>query len=225
MHAIIAAAVAGLMATPHCAGMCGGFATACGRPRGGLWAWHAGRLSTYALLGALAGLAGASLPGPAWFPALVSGVLLAWFAGALAGVFPQPAASLPGVARAGRALLARPGLPARFLFGSVTGLLPCGMVYAALALAVAAANPLVSAAAMVAFGAATVPGLTVLSLGVQRFAVRSIWSRRALAAVILAMGLWSVAVRSTGAHAAHEQVAAPAAQAAPTSHTTHTSSP
>jgi uncharacterized protein len=195
MHAILAAALAGLMATPHCAGMCGGFATACARPRSGLFAWHAGRLTTYAVLGALAGTFGRVLPGPAWVPGVLSAVLLIWFAAILAGLAPQPSARIPGLARLGQTLIRRPGSGARFLFGGVTGLLPCGMVYAALSIAMAAAHPLYSAAAMAAFGAATVPGLTVLSLGVQRFALRGPWSRRAIAAVILAFGLWTVAQR------------------------------
>lgn len=207
MYAIFAAAVAGLVATPHCAGMCGGFASACARPRAGLWAWHAGRLTTYATLGVLAGTLGASIPGPSWLPAVVSSALLVWFAGALAGVLPQPSARIPGLARAGQFLARRSGFAPRFLFGGVTGLLPCGMVYAALGLAVAAAHPVTSAAAMLAFGAATVPGLTVLSLGVQRLALRGVWTRRAMACVILAVGLWSVGVRAGGGHEAHSAAA------------------
>jgi uncharacterized protein len=204
MQAILAAAVAGLMATPHCAGMCGGFATACARPRTGLFLWHAGRLTTYGVLGALAGSFGRALPGPAWVPAVLSGALLIWFAAVLAGTVPQPTVRLPGLARAGQLLLRRPGAPARYLFGLVTGLLPCGMVYAALSIAVAAAHPAYSAAAMVAFGLATVPGLTVLSLGVQRFALRGPWTRRVVAAVILVFGLWTVAQRGfTDRAAAH----------------------
>lgn len=208
MHAILAAALAGLMATPHCAGMCGGFATACARPVGtgagvtrrrgagaGLWAWHAGRLLTYATLGAVAGLFGRALPGPAWVPAVLSGALLVWFAAALAGVVPQPSARIPGLARAGQALARRPSTPSRLLFGALTGLLPCGMVYAALSIAIAAGNPLHGAAAMAAFGAGTVPGLTVLAAGIQRFALRGPWSRRAVAAVVLVFGLWSVGMR------------------------------
>jgi uncharacterized protein len=205
MPAILAAALAGLVATPHCAGMCGGFASACARPRAGLWAWHAGRLATYAALGAGAGLFGAALPGPAWVAAALSAALLVWFAAALAGLAPQPSARIPGLARAGRFLARRPGAPARFLFGATTGLLPCGMVYAALGIAIAAAHPAHSAAAMLAFGAATVPGLSVLALGVQRFALRGLGTRRALAALILLLGLWSAGARGfggspTGAH-------------------------
>jgi uncharacterized protein len=200
MPLILAAALAGLMATPHCAGMCGGFASACagpgaGRAGAGVWCWHAGRLTTYAALGAVAGLAGSALPGPAWLPAALSAVLLVWFAAALAGIVAQPSTRVPGLARAGAFLAGRPGIGARYVFGLATGLLPCGMVYAALGLAVAAANPVHSATAMIAFGAATAPGLTVLSAGVRRVAVRGPWSRRGIAAAILLVGLWSVAQR------------------------------
>lgn len=218
MPVILAAALAGLLATPHCAGMCGGFASACARPvqpvrigtarqrswlAPGLHAWHAGRLATYALLGAVAGSVGGVLPGPAWAPAALSAALLAWFAASLAGLLPQPSTRLPGLARAGQYIARRPGVGARFLFGAVTGLLPCGMVYAALSIAVAAANPLYGALAMVAFGAATVPGLTVLGASVQRLVQRGPWTRRAVAATVLALGLWSVAARGFGTHRAH----------------------
>jgi uncharacterized protein len=226
MHAIVAAAMAGLMATPHCAGMCGGFATACARPRAGLAAWHGGRLATYGVLGALAGTFGRVLPGPAWVPAVLSAVLLVWFAAVLAGFAPQPSVRMPGLARAGQLLARRPSTPARFLFGMVTGLLPCGMVYAALSIAIAAAHPAYSAAAMVAFGAATVPGLTVLSVGVQRFVLRGPWSRRMAAGVILLFGLWTVGQRGlhgghAGAHGMHGGAAAPASPAVESSPATH----
>ena len=36
LSSIGAALVAGLVGSPHCAGMCGGFATACSRPREGV---------------------------------------------------------------------------------------------------------------------------------------------------------------------------------------------
>jgi sulfite exporter TauE/SafE len=89
------------------------------------------------------------------------------------------------------------------------------MVYAALSIAIAAAHPLIGALAMLAFGAATVPGLTVLGAGVQRLAQRGLWARRAVAAVVLVLGLWSVGMRGFSAHgAAH----APSPQDAPAVH-------
>lgn len=214
MEIVAAAALAGMLATPHCAAMCGGFATACARPRSGLFAWHAGRLLTYALMGALAGTLGAAIPGPAWVPAALAAALLVWFAAGLAGLTPPPSFRLPWLTRAGSALGRRGGTASRLAFGMLTGLLPCGMVYAALSIAVAAAQPLAGALAMAAFGAATVPGLSILSLGLQRIALRGIWTRRAVAALILALGLWSVTMRGTGMHARHGAAANPAAHPA-----------
>ena len=66
--------------------MCGGFASTVGSRPSGAAAWHLGRLSTYALLGALAGAVGQVLPGPSWLPAVVATVLLCWFALAIAGL-------------------------------------------------------------------------------------------------------------------------------------------
>jgi uncharacterized protein len=225
LHAIVAAALAGLLATPHCAGMCGGFAMACARPSvsraraslpvltPGLWGWHAGRLTTYAALGMIAGAFGRVLPGPSWVPAVLSAVLLVWFAAALAGLVGAPARSVPGLARLGALLAGRTHLAGRWLFGAVTGLLPCGMVYAALGIAVAAAHPLHGGLAMLAFGAATVPGLTVLGAGVRRIAAQGLWARRALAAVVLVVGLWAVAARGFAPHSTHTETGPAAAHA------------
>ena len=53
-----AAFVAGLVGSPHCVGMCGGFAVLCGERVSDTLLWHLGRMTTYALLGALAGAFG-----------------------------------------------------------------------------------------------------------------------------------------------------------------------
>lgn len=212
-----AALVAGLVGSPHCAGMCGGFATACGRGRGGLPLWHAGRLATYAVLGALAGGFGAVLPGPSWVPAALSLLLLTWFALSLAGIAPEPAPRLPWIGRLGGAMLGRAGAGWRFAFGALNGLLPCGMVYAALSIPIALGSPLAGAAAMVAFGAGTVPALTLFPALFGRLARRGIWHRRAIAALVLLAGLSSIGLRALGtasghgAHAAHSAPSVPAA--------------
>lgn len=188
--------MAGLIGSPHCIGMCGGFASACARPLRASVGWHAGRLSTYALLGALAGLTGRVMPGPAWITLVVSALLLIWFAGVLAGALPQLRAGVPGIARVGRVLIARADVPSRYLFGLVTGLLPCGLVYAALSFALVAGTPLGGALAMLAFGLATVPALGLLTGVAHHFAARSIWHRRTLAALVLVAGLWSIGTRA-----------------------------
>ena len=210
MGAFLAAFVSGLAGSMHCVAMCGGFAATAGSRPSGAAAWHLGRLSTYALLGAIAGAVGNVIPGPAWIPATVATVLLCWFALAIAGLVPEPRIRVPGIGRAGIALANREGLGWRYLFGMTTGLLPCGLVYAALALPVALGHPLAGALAMVAFGLGTVPALATLSVALQRVLRSGIWARRTVAATIFVVGLWTIAMRvRTDGHAGHP-VPAPA---------------
>ena len=73
-----------------------------------------------------------------------------------------------------------------------TGLLPCGLIYATLGIAVASGDPLTGGLAMAAFGLGTAPALAALGLGVRRLAGERPWSRRILAALVLVAGLWVV---------------------------------
>lgn len=198
--------LAGLVGSPHCIGMCGAFCTAASSRPGGQALWHAGRLTTYAVLGALAGLAGGAvgvlgtaIPGAAWLPQVVAAILLVWFALALAGVVREPHFRLPGLTKLGARVAGGTTLGSRYAFGLATGLLPCGLVYAALALPVALGSPAVGALAMVAFGLGTVPVLSMLSAVIQRTLRRGLWPRRILALLVLATGLWAVWARRPGA--------------------------
>ncbi len=192
---VVAAAMAGLVGSPHCVGMCGGFALACGGSVRQTAPCHLGRLVTYATLGAMAGALGSVVPGPGWVGAAISGVLIVWFSAVLAGLVPEPGGTVPGLGRLATALLARPGPGSRLAFGLANGLLPCGLVYAALSIPVAAADPGVGALAMLAFGAGTIPVLSALVVGVRRFGLGTLRARRLLALGVLVAGLWSVAVR------------------------------
>lgn len=202
---LAAALAAGLVGSLHCIGMCGGFAILCGRRVPDTALWHAGRLTTYATLGALAGAFGAMVPGPSWLAAVISVGLMLWFSAALAGLVPEPRLVIPGLKRLGSAMAGNPSLITRYGFGVVNGLLPCGLVYAALAVPVAIANPAWGALAMVAFGIGTVPTLSIVALGVQRLVARDIRVRRLIAAGVLAAGLWSIGLRQgvLGEHAMH----------------------
>ena len=202
---LAAALAAGLVGSLHCIGMCGGFAILCGRRVPDTALWHAGRLTTYATLGALAGAFGAMVPGPSWLAAVISVGLMLWFSAALAGLVPEPRLVIPGLKRLGSAMAGNPSLITRYGFGVVNGLLPCGLVYAALAVPVAIANPAWGALAMVAFGIGTVPTLSIVALGVQRLVARDIRVRRLIAASVLAAGLWSIGLRQgvLGEHAMH----------------------
>lgn len=210
------AALSGLAGSPHCAGMCGPFAVACGGSSRAFGAWHIGRLATYAALGAVAGTVGIALPGPAWVGTAVSATLVVAFCLVLAGLIPEPRIESPRIRRwAGRAL-AEKSLSGRFVLGLANGLLPCGLVYAALGLAVAAGSPWWGAAVMVAFGAGTTPALAAVAAGLRGGLGRTMTARRVVAAVVLVSGLMSVWMRAqgpTGAHGHHqemiEEVAAP----------------
>ncbi len=195
---VAGAAVAGLVGSPHCVGMCGGFAVACGEDRASGVAWHAGRLTTYAVLGAVAGAAGQVIPGPGWVASAVGAALLVWFAAGLAGLVRPPHVAIPGLARLSGAALARSGVGWRYALGLTTGLIPCGLVYSALAVPVAAADPGVGALAMAAFGLGTVPALALASRGLRSLLGGALWKRRVLAVAVLVAGLGAVAIRAPG---------------------------
>ena len=157
------------------------------------------------MLGTLAGTFGSMVPGPSWLAAVISVGLMVWFSAALAGLVPEPRLVIPGLKRLGLAMAGNRGLLTRYGFGVAVGLLPCGLVYAALAVPVAIANPAWGALAMLAFGIGTVPALSVVALGVQRVVARDIRLRRLVAAGVLIAGLWSIGLRQglVGEHAMH----------------------
>jgi sulfite exporter TauE/SafE len=194
----------------HCVGMCAPFVLLVSRrfaaPDGGraaalgaqLW-YTGGRVLTYAVLGALAGLVGGvvelagALLGLQRAALVLAGALLV--VEALLGLAGTgPLADTTGgrlFARVSAALGRRvPGHP--FALGLLLGLLPCGLLYSALLAAVSRGGPLEGALALVAFGLGTAPAL----LGVS-FADELLARRRALLDLLsrlflLAMGAWFV---------------------------------
>jgi len=153
-------------------------------------------LCTYGTLGALAGTFGAALPIPTWALNLLSVVVLVGFAGTLAGALPAPEVRVPWVSRWVERFI-ETGPVGSLPLGIATGMLPCGLVYSALALPISAAHPGWGAAAMIAFGLGTVPLLSTAAGGVQALMRRGIWARRLLATAVLITGLMSVAMRAT----------------------------
>ena len=192
---ITAAAVAGLVGSPHCVGMCGGFALACGSGRDRGAAWHVGRLTTYGVLGGVAGAVGSSIPGPTWVAAILSAALMVWFSLVLAGVVKEPKFRIPGLTRLATRAASESGLGWRFVFGLANGLLPCGLVYAALAIPVASGSWVAGSLSMMAFGLGTVPALAAITLGARSLVFRSLAARRILAGAVLLAGLGSIGMR------------------------------
>ncbi len=174
--------VSGMVGAAHCLGMCGPFALTIGAAAAD-WrtnlrrqlAYSAGRVFTYAVLGATAGFMAARLAGslPAWtnLPAalaIAAGALLVWQGLLAAGVVRRRGvvggAACPGGAAFRGLLLAR-GLVDVFVAGLFTGLLPCGLLYGMLAYAASRHDVLAGLATMAAFGAGTLPAMVAAGLG------------------------------------------------------------
>lgn len=238
---------AGLAGSLHCIGMCGpillAFSQAAGTglpapaARGAapveFLAYHAGRLWTYALLGFLAGSLGARLRVDAGIygwqrPAAIVSAVVVILAGALlTGLLParrlEAWLSGCGIARLRgvgwfRTLAATSGMAHRFLLGALLGFLPCGLVYAMLALVASLPTPWHAALGMLIFGLGTVPSLTAVLLFGRSIAarVRRHGTRVVAAGLILAGGVMLArALASPAAHAGHSGHAAAGRSAAP----------
>ena len=201
LAAVAAAAASGLIGSPHCAGMCGGFACAAGSAQGfGLWT--AGRLLTYMALGATVGGVGAHLPGPVWVGTVIAAITLVVLCLQLAGLLPALASAtvtvrpLGGVAARAAVLLRRPGVGARFGLGLLTGALPCGLVFATLTAPVVAGGALGGALSMLAFGLGTTPALALVAGGSRRIALRSPTHRRLVALGVGVVGVVGLSGRA-----------------------------
>lgn len=187
----------GFVGSLHCVGMCGPFAVLAGADRGwrGVVTYSLGRLATYALLGAFAGLFGAALAQLRTVGLVVAVVVVLVVSLQLAGVLPEPrfaarwAAPVVRAVRGGRAT-------SRLALGAATALLPCGLVYAGLGVAVTSGSPLVGGLVMVAFGLGTWPALVAFGAGAGRLFSLGPRARQAMAVAVAVAGLWAVGHRA-----------------------------
>ena len=204
----------GLLGSTHCLGMCGGIVTALtvrlpgDRPRRMLQlAYHAGRLATYTAGGALAaGLGSAALLLDGLLPVQIVLYVAAQLMLVALGLY------LLGISRyldlferAGRALWRRiqpatsgfrpaGSSPRAFVCGMLWGLLPCGLVYSVLAIALLSGSAASGALIMLAFGLGTLPALLAagtLLPGLQGM-FRAQIARRAAGGIIIAFGLFGL---------------------------------
>ncbi|MGN5952983.1 sulfite exporter TauE/SafE family protein [Sphingobacterium lactis] len=166
----------GLLGSIHCAVMCGPLLLAVQAGQGISWKttfnkllYQFGRILTYGLIGLFLGLLGnvASLQGWQQGFSLVTGILL--FAIGLFYMFGKSSSKLAAIqtkaiqpfAKFMGKWLYRPG--GSFVAGVLNGILPCGMVYMALASAVNADSIWNSFYFMLLFGLGTLPLLLVFS--------------------------------------------------------------
>ncbi|MDZ4830640.1 MAG: sulfite exporter TauE/SafE family protein [Phycisphaerae bacterium] len=209
---------ASLLGSLHCAGMCGGLVAftagfdAAKRPSlvSTQSAYHVGRLLSYTALGAIAGSVGAALDltgrytGVQRSASIVAGAAIALVgliallraAGVRIPKAPVPA-PLIGLARQVHVRALRlPPLARAITVGLATPLLPCGWLYAFVAIAAGANGALAGSAVMIAFWIGTLPALFAVAGGLRAAAGPL---RRALPVIsgiaMLAVGLHVACVR------------------------------
>lgn len=176
VNIMVLAMVTGMLGSLHCIGMCGPLALAL--PLGnrgpaarftGTLLYNTGRALTYTLLGLVMGLIGQSfaLFGLQQYLSIAAGVLIILF---LVVSRKKGVASSRGLApfftsvrtRIGR-LFSSESNGAIFIIGMLNGLLPCGLVYIALASATATGDILESMVFMAFFGLGTLPAMWTLA--------------------------------------------------------------
>jgi sulfite exporter TauE/SafE len=217
----------------HCAGMCGGFVGALqiNRPHGVSAArlaagYHAGRVTSYTLAGALLGGVGAAVYTLDVLPLqvvllAVGGVMLLVIGASMFG----RGASLKRLEPLGLALwkligpLARRVYPPRsaaqaLVAGLAWGWIPCGMVYAALPLALVAGGVWQGALVMLAFGLGTLPNMVLVDVAASRIGASGgvlvsarIWLKPLAGVVLVVFGLSGLAHAARVAGADHPAIA------------------
>ena len=175
--------------------MCGGFAIILGSSTKNVsqackrqLVYSAGRIITYAFLGAVAGYLGQRLLRfaprlihTAAILCIVAGVLLVVQGAQAAGFFSRRKTTPANACLLGsafRSFLTSPGYWNALTAGILTGFLPCGLVYAYLALAVSSGHALWGLLVMVFLGFGTIPLMVLTGLGAARLSVT--WRTRLL---------------------------------------------
>jgi len=181
---IIILTTAFLGSVGHCIGMCGGIVLAYTSSKidqkssymqqtASHLAYNLGRVTTYAILGALFGYAGSVLA----FTPTTKGVLFV-FTGILmilAGLSLIGNIKLLNSAewsvskyawyqKSFRVLISSKSYPSFYLLGMLNGIIPCGLVYSFAIFAASTASPLGGALVMATFGLATIPALFFLGV-------------------------------------------------------------
>lgn len=227
MTLLIPALLMGFLGSPHCIGMCGGIVTAFGismkslspKKRGVLIAtYHTGRIMSYMGFGLFASLFGQEVLAPFLtnnaLPRIVLGLALVFASLLMLGVpFLNRLEKLGlgvwnALAPIRQKVLPMDSIPKALSAGLLWGLLPCGLVYGALVMAMSvAATSSISGMGvlfMMAFGIGTLPMLvlTGTALSWLQSKVKAFNLRKFSGAVMLVSGLF-VMLSPTVMHLMH----------------------
>lgn len=205
---------AGLLASMHCIGMCGpivlaystvsvaGGAGVVQTSAVGLHAaYNAGRIIGYSVLGAIAGMIGATLASLNVLTEVIAtagGVVMIIAGLAMLGWLPIPAFMLQGrgaglLRKIHKAVLVKRTISGKFSLGLLTPLLPCGLLYAMFVKAATAGSVVAGAATMGVFGLGMAPSLILMGSLSSIISARLRRGTEQLAAVmIILMGIFLV---------------------------------
>lgn len=196
----------GLFGSIHCAVMCGPLVMALQGGQQLSWLqffnkilYQIGRIFTYGLLGGILGLLGNVASFQGWqqsFSMLTGLILIAiglsyFFARKSATLTKWQTKAIQPFARMMGKWLYRPG--GSLLAGVLNGILPCGMVYVALASAMNAENVVGSIQFMLLFGLGTLPLMIIFSIA-SSFSgkILKVKFSQILPLVFLIMGIWFI---------------------------------
>lgn len=202
---IISGFTLGAAGSLHCVGMCGPLALALPvhhlsafRKFTSLLLYQAGRIVTYSAIGLLFGLAGRRIyiaGYQQWF-SIGAGILvlllaLGYFLHLRSIRLPLLDGFYSGVQRLiGRLLKKTNSYPGFLALGMANGLLPCGMVYIALAATISFTEVYQSVGFMSAFGAGTLPAMMAISFAGQAIGMETrMLLRKAVPYLVMAVGI------------------------------------
>jgi sulfite exporter TauE/SafE len=212
-NTFLAAFLTGLLGGTHCVGMCGGIVAAMSFHSGVRQPFHfhlgysVGRVASYALLGALAGLIGAAaflsesllpLQRGLYVLAQVVLILLGLYLAGLNQSIRVLESAGGGVWRRVQPLLAKVmpvrSLPQAVAAGALWGWLPCGLVYSVLVMALSSGGAIQGAMLLLAFGLGTLPNLLLMGWAAEslRSITRKTWVKRGAGLLVASMGVWGL---------------------------------
>ncbi|WFF38251.1 sulfite exporter TauE/SafE family protein [Moraxella nasibovis] len=227
MTLLLAALAMGFFGSPHCLGMCGGIVAAFGismrdlspsKRRALIITYHIGRLISYMMLGVIASLIGSQVIAPFLtdnaLPRILLGGALIFAALLMLGVPVLNRLEKLGLGLWNRLspirqkVLPINSLPKAMGAGMLWGLLPCGLVYGALVMAVSTAatqvDALSGAVFMLFFGLGTLPMLIATDSMIaflQKMVAK--FNLRQFSGVLMLISGLSVALSPAIMHAMH----------------------
>lgn len=210
----LSAFVIGLLGSGHCIGMCGGITTmlTTAIPQQNKWQrlpltlnYHLGRISSYALIGAIAGYSGSlaakNLGLPVTGLRFVAGIFLI-----LLGLYlGQWLMWLTNLERLGKHLwnvispISKKFIPVKnnrqaLGLGALWGWLPCGLIYSTLTWSLASGNAMQGGMIMFCFGLGTLPALLTVSFGfisIKKLVLNKLF-RQIMALTLITYGLFTL---------------------------------